>query len=219
MTMENNKDQQSIALYLKFFIAKLYSRNFFAFNVAFCCCCLLVGITLTFFAKTSSFNIQLQQLQNPPLSFNAPSHFSPPPISSNNSTSHYQNNQTKFSINQNSLEDYSKIPMVIHDMNDDELFRRTSLISMIHEPPFNQTPKIAFMFLTKGPVLLAHFWEKFFIGNEGMYSIYIHPSPSLNQTVYNERSVFHGRRIPSKVRIQRILISLRLCNFYVSQKT
>jgi hypothetical protein len=55
------------------------------------------------------------------------------------------------------------------------------------------------MFLTKGPVLLAPLWQKFFKGNEGLYSIYIHPNPSFDETVYDQSSIFYGRRIPSKV--------------------
>jgi len=97
--------------------------------------------------------------------------------------------------------------MAMHDMNDDELFWRASLNPMIHKAPFKQTPKVAFMFLTIGPVLLAPLWEKFFKGNEGLYSIYIHSNPSFNEVVYNQSSVFHGRRIPSKVSIQNILFS------------
>ncbi|WJX26082.1 hypothetical protein P8452_15058 [Trifolium repens] len=196
--MKNNKDQQGKASsYLKFFNAKLYSLNFLACNLVFGCG-LLVGITLTFCLINFAFNFQIQQFQNPSFSFNPPSHVSPPILSINSTTSNDHNNQTKFSINQNSLDDFLKIPMAMHDMNEDELLWRASLVPMIHETPFKQTPKVAFMFLTKGPVLLAPLWEKFFKGNEGLYSIYIHPSPSFNQTVYNQSSVFHGRRIPSK---------------------
>jgi hypothetical protein len=199
MTMKNNKDQQGKASsYLKYFNAKLYSLNFLACNLVFGCG-LLVGITLTFCLINFAFNFQIQQFQNPSFSFNPPSHFSPPILSINSTISNDHNNQTKFSINQNSLDDFLKIPMAMHDMNEDELLWRASLVPMIHETPFKQTPKVAFMFLTKGPVLLAPLWEKFFKGNEGLYSIYIHPSPSFNQTVYNQSSVFHGRRIPSKV--------------------
>ncbi|PKI31538.1 hypothetical protein CRG98_048073 [Punica granatum] len=67
----------------------------------------------------------------------------------------------------------------------------------IREYPFDRVPKIAFMLLTKGPVLLAPLWEKFFKGHEGMYSIYVHSSPSWNESE-PEESVFYGRRIPSQ---------------------
>lgn len=94
---------------------------------------------------------------------------------------------------------------VMHDMSEEELFWRASMVPMIDKLPFKQTPKVAFMFLTKGPILLAPLWEKFFKGNEGLYSIYIHSHPSYNETMYEESYVFHGRRISSKVCMQNIL--------------
>lgn len=82
-----------------------------------------------------------------------------------------------------------------HNMSDDELFQEAS--SMVHG---NSTvaPKVAFMFLAKGPLPLAPLWEKFFAGHEGFYSIYVHSHPSYNETI-PESSVFYGRRIPSQV--------------------
>ncbi|KAA8529128.1 hypothetical protein F0562_034073 [Nyssa sinensis] len=85
----------------------------------------------------------------------------------------------------------------MHDMNDEELLWRASMSPKILEYPFNRVPKVAFMFLTRGPVLLAPLWEKFFKGNEGLYSIYVHSDPSFNGSE-PRNSVFHGRRIPSK---------------------
>lgn len=89
-----------------------------------------------------------------------------------------------------------------HDMNDEELFRRASMVPRIQEVPYKisdiNVPKVAFMFLTKGPLPLVPLWEKFFQGHEGLYSIYIHADPSFNETL-PETSVFYGRRIPSQV--------------------
>jgi hypothetical protein len=210
--MKNNKkDQEGIGITSSsYFNAQLCLFNFFGHILVFGCG-LVIGITLTFCVKNFSFNFQFQQFQDPSFSSNPPAPFSPiPPISSN--ISNPSNDQIKISINQNSLvitnttnpssnglEDFLKVPMAMHDMNEDELFWRASMIPMIHKLPFKQTPKVAFMFLTKGPVLLAPLWEKFFKGNEGLYSIYIHPNPSFNETVYDQSSTFHGRRIPSKV--------------------
>ncbi|CAJ1951939.1 unnamed protein product [Sphenostylis stenocarpa] len=95
------------------------------------------------------------------------------------------------------LSEFLKPPMAMHDMTDEELLWRASMVPMIQKLPFKQTPKVAFMFLTKGPVLLAPLWERFFKGNEGLYSIYVHSHPSFNETV-PESSVFHDRNIPSK---------------------
>ncbi|KAG9450562.1 hypothetical protein H6P81_010527 [Aristolochia fimbriata] len=67
------------------------------------------------------------------------------------------------------------------------------------DAPFRWKPKVAFMFLTRGPLAFAPFWEKFFAGHEGLYSIYVHSDPSFNDSSdVAEDSVFHGRRIPSK---------------------
>ena len=93
-------------------------------------------------------------------------------------------------------------------MDDEELFWRASMVPRIREfRPFDYVPKIAFMFLTKGPIPLAPLWEKFFKGHEGRYTIYIHPHPSYNDSV-PVSSVFYGRRIPSKV------CFLRTCEYF-----
>ncbi|KAK6925272.1 Glycosyl transferase, family 14 [Dillenia turbinata] len=86
----------------------------------------------------------------------------------------------------------------MHDMDDEELFWRASMVPQIKRYPYPYAPKVAFMFLTRGPLPLAPLWEKFFKGHEEFYSIYVHAHPSENETI-SEDSVFHGRRIPSKV--------------------
>ncbi|CAL0322235.1 unnamed protein product [Lupinus luteus] len=95
------------------------------------------------------------------------------------------------------LSDFLKPPRAMHDMSEEELLWRASMVPKINHPPLNHRPKVAFMFLTKGPLLLAPLWERFFKGNKGLYSIYVHSLPSFNGTV-PPSSVFHGRRIPSK---------------------
>ncbi|XP_070666838.1 glycosyltransferase BC10-like [Malus domestica] len=96
------------------------------------------------------------------------------------------------------LKDYLKPPNAFHDMNNAELLWRASITPQIPEYPFHFVPKVAFMFLTKGPVVLAPLWEKFFAGHQGLYSIYVHSSPSYNHSLYTETPVFGGRRIPSQ---------------------
>jgi hypothetical protein len=96
------------------------------------------------------------------------------------------------------LKEHLKVPDVKHDMDEKELLWRASMTPRIREYPFDRVPKVAFMFLTKGPVLMAPLWERFFQGHEGLYSIYVHSSPSYNESE-PESPVFHGRRIPSKV--------------------
>ncbi|KAG5007580.1 hypothetical protein JHK82_025503 [Glycine max] len=108
------------------------------------------------------------------------------------------NRKRVMNFNRVGLREFLKPPMAMHDMSDEELLWRASMVPMVHKLPFKQTTaKVAFMFLTKGPVLLAPLWERFFKGNERLYSIYVHSNPSFNETV-PESSVFHGRNIPSQ---------------------
>lgn len=85
-----------------------------------------------------------------------------------------------------------------HSMSDKELFWRALTVPGFLKCQYNCTPKVAFMFLTRGRLPLAPLWERFFKGYEGLYSIYLHTSPEF---AYEppESSVFNKRRIPSKV--------------------
>lgn len=108
------------------------------------------------------------------------------------------NNSTTTTRTRVGLKEFLEPPsFIMHDMNDEELLWRASMTPKIQEFPFDRVPKVAFMFLIRGPVLLAPLWEKFLKGNEGLYSIYVHSNPSYNGSE-PENSVFHGRRIPSK---------------------
>ncbi|XP_062110095.1 glycosyltransferase BC10-like [Humulus lupulus] len=84
-----------------------------------------------------------------------------------------------------------------HSMSDEELFWRASMMPHVVEYPYNRTPKMAFMFLTKGKLPLAPLWERFFKGHQGLYSIYLHTSPDYALEP-PESSVFYKRRIPSQ---------------------
>ncbi|KAL2940183.1 ATP-dependent zinc metalloprotease YME1-like protein [Bienertia sinuspersici] len=81
-------------------------------------------------------------------------------------------------------------------MTDNQLFWRATLVSNRRKYPFKRNPKIAFMLLTKGPLPLSPLWERFFKGQEGRYSIYIHALPSYNEE-FPSTSVLYQRRIPS----------------------
>ncbi|KAG8380052.1 hypothetical protein BUALT_Bualt07G0153400 [Buddleja alternifolia] len=97
------------------------------------------------------------------------------------------------------LESWIRPPSTLsHNMNDTELFWRASFETRINEYPFKRTPKIAFMFLTRGPLPMSPLWEKFLKGNEKLYSIYIHSLPSYKPD-FPTSSVFYGRQIPSQV--------------------
>lgn len=72
------------------------------------------------------------------------------------------------------------------------------MVAHRRKEPFERVPKIAFMFLTRGPLPLHPLWERFFRGHEGLYSIYVHPMPSFRLNVTNT-SPFYGREIPSQI--------------------
>ncbi|KAE8735245.1 UPF0587 [Hibiscus syriacus] len=99
----------------------------------------------------------------------------------------------------NSLDHWRKPPSnLLHSMSDKELFWRASFTPRIKKYPFRRVPKIAFMFLTKGPLPLSPIWERFFNGHDGRYSVYIHSLPSF-KAEFPPSSVFYGRHIPSQV--------------------
>lgn len=72
------------------------------------------------------------------------------------------------------------------------------MVPRIVELSDKTVPKVAFMFLTAGPLPLALLWEKFFKGHNGFYSIYVHSLPSYADEM-PQNSVFYGTRIPSQV--------------------
>ncbi|XP_058073998.1 glycosyltransferase BC10-like [Magnolia sinica] len=87
---------------------------------------------------------------------------------------------------------------LMHTMTDKELFWRATLVPRMRKYPFKRVPKIAFMFLTKGPLPLSPLWERFLKGHEGLFSIYIHSLPSYRAN-FTSTSVFYQRQIPSEV--------------------
>ncbi|KAE9459146.1 hypothetical protein C3L33_08953, partial [Rhododendron williamsianum] len=99
----------------------------------------------------------------------------------------------------NGLEQWIRPPSkLMHNMTDEELFWRATFMPRMKNYPFDRVPKIAFMFLTKGPLPLAPLWERFFNGHEGLYSIYVHSLPSF-QDQFPASSVFYRRQVPSQV--------------------
>ncbi|KAK1269050.1 hypothetical protein QJS04_geneDACA013970 [Acorus gramineus] len=60
---------------------------------------------------------------------------------------------------------------------DEEVMARVVIKEILTVPPVQSTnPKIAFMFLTPGSLPFERLWEKFFLGHDGRYSIYVHAS-------------------------------------------
>lgn len=101
------------------------------------------------------------------------------------------------SVTNNEMTDQAPAPDPLmgpmHNMSDDELLARASRVVDRNSSSY----KLAFMFLTPGPLPLAPLWERFFRGHEALYSIYVHPHPSYNDTTPLD-SAFYARRIPSQ---------------------
>lgn len=104
---------------------------------------------------------------------------------------------------------------LIHSMTDEELFWRASMVPKMEEYPFPRVPKIAFMFMTRGPLPFAQLWDRFFKGHEGQYSVYLHTLPDYKLNV-SESSAFYGRQIPSEVRFIFCFHSNFSCVYLVS---
>ncbi|KAL2342469.1 hypothetical protein Fmac_003754 [Flemingia macrophylla] len=174
--MKNTLQERSLAT-SRLFIAQSHNTFNFFFHVLLFASGLFIGIFLTLSLKHMSLNFQF-----------LPS-LSPPPIISTST------NPT--TLTPNGLRGFLVPTKAMHDMTEEQLLWRASMVPRIEKLPWKHTPKVAFMFLAKGPLFLGPLWERFFKGNEGFYSIYVHSHPSFNDTV-PQGSVFHGRRIPSK---------------------
>lgn len=96
-----------------------------------------------------------------------------------------------------SMDNFLSPKNLTHGMTDEELFWRASMMPKKAEYPYDRVPKVAFMFLTRGPLPLLPLWERFFKGNEKLFSIYVHALPGYKLIVSNT-SAFYGRQIPSK---------------------
>ncbi|XP_014634078.1 uncharacterized protein [Glycine max] len=118
-----------------------------------------------------------------------------------------------FSSSQNTMFNSPSIELktsLMHNMTYQELFlKASSMISGTQDFTEQTVPKVAFMFLARGPLPLAPLWEKFFKGHDGFYSIYLHQHPCFSETM-PEDSVFYGRNIPSEVSLPLLIfISLQ----------
>lgn len=163
---------------------------------------LVIGISLTFYLKDVPITLKKKLFSvQPSPQLIVPPKLHPPP---SNLPMHQQrvtvnNNKRTKGATRIGLNDYIKPPEAMHDMNDEELLWRASMVPKVRMFPFDRTPKVAFMFLARGSLPLAPLWERFFQGHERLYSIYIHSQPSFKGHAPEEGPIFHGRRVPSKV--------------------
>ncbi|KAG0483726.1 hypothetical protein HPP92_011810 [Vanilla planifolia] len=87
------------------------------------------------------------------------------------------------------------------EVDDLALFRRATLASVeaaggIRRRPASP-PKIAFMFLINSDIAFAPLWERFFLGHERLFNVYVHADPMAELLLPPTRS-FRGRFIPAK---------------------
>ncbi|KAJ6889670.1 hypothetical protein NC651_023423 [Populus alba x Populus x berolinensis] len=140
------QNQNLVTAFTKLFNAQLQLINvlslFFLFG-----CGLATGVILSSYLNNISFNLQVSHFSFSTTTTTASPTFKLPP--------------------RVGLKEYLKVPDVKHDMDEKELLWRASVTPNIREFPFDRVPKVAFMFLTKGPVLMAPLWEKFFKGHDG----------------------------------------------------
>jgi hypothetical protein len=102
------------------------------------------------------------------------------------------------------LERWARAPASAwHNMTDDELLWAASWRPSVRRYPYRRTPKVAFMFLTRGPLPLAPLWERFFAGagggDAGLFSVYVHATPGYRPD-FAPASAFYRRQVPSQVR-------------------
>lgn len=97
-----------------------------------------------------------------------------------------------------SMEGFIRPSSLVHDMRDEELFWRASMVPTKDEYPFRRVPKVAFMFLTRGALPMMPLWERFFEWQDkNKYEIYVHAPPGYDLGVANT-SVFYNRQIKSQ---------------------
>jgi hypothetical protein len=102
--------------------------------------------------------------------------------------------------------------VLFHNMEDEELLYKASMMKTTTTTAaataaeahtgtmLQEEAKIAFLFLTRGPLPLRALWDAYFEGHEGKYSIYVHAHPNfLQDPTITSSSVFFRRYIPSKV--------------------
>lgn len=186
--MKNSNNQNSLNSISRHFNSHLHLVRFLAYLLLFTCG-VTIGIIFSFYLKSCNFSLQFTQFSLSASQKTTP----PPPLIVPPRVSNSSLNDSHVG-----LKNFLEPSHVVHDLYDEELLWRASLTPKIDEYPFDRVPKVAFLFLVRGPVPLAPLWEKFFKGHKGYYSTYVHSNPSYNGSEV-ESPVFHGRRIPSKV--------------------
>lgn len=101
-------------------------------------------------------------------------------------------------ITQTHVDTFLNPTNLTHTLSDDQLFWTASLVPTKQDYPYRRIPKVAFMFLTRGPLPMLPLWERFFQGHAHLFNIYVHAPPGYSLNV-STSSPFHTRHIPSQV--------------------
>ena len=81
--------------------------------------------------------------------------------------------------------------------------RAAALAASARGPPVGVSPRVAFLFLTRGPLPHAPLWERFFLGHENEYVIHVHAAPGFELNASTVASpVFYGRTVASPVVVE-----------------
>jgi hypothetical protein len=75
-----------------------------------------------------------------------------------------------------------------------QIFWIASLVPYKKDYRFDRVPKMAFMFFTRGSLPMLLLWERFYRGNDKLYSIYVHAHPKYRIKASKD-SPFHVRQI------------------------
>ncbi|XP_071737604.1 glycosyltransferase BC10-like [Rutidosis leptorrhynchoides] len=82
------------------------------------------------------------------------------------------------------------------ELTDEETAARVVIKEILKSSRVNtQNPKVAFMFLTPGPLSFEMLWDKFFQGHDGRFTVYVHAS---REPVSHTSPHFVGRNIRSE---------------------
>ncbi|VVA99760.1 unnamed protein product [Arabis nemorensis] len=76
-----------------------------------------------------------------------------------------------------SIDGFVRPENLSHEMSDEKLFWRASMVPVKEPYPYERVPKVAFMFLTRGPLPMLPLWETFFKENEKYLLVYVHKPP------------------------------------------
>ncbi|KAJ7975146.1 Core-2/I-branching beta-1,6-N-acetylglucosaminyltransferase family protein [Quillaja saponaria] len=155
---QHEKENPTQASNLKFFKVQLHLHNLVARLLLFASG-LAIGITITSHFKEFPLDqyLPIPSIKFTPSesSFSSSLSVSPPPPSIQIPSCNISSNQSK-KMTRIGFKQHFKVQPAMHDMTEEELLWKASMVPKIADYPFNFTPKVAFLFLTKGLFYWLH---------------------------------------------------------------